>query len=117
MSKKHGGPKPQYSNVFKTQLVSESRVTGVTVPMVSRRYKVPCHQIYAWRLDDRFQGEVSDPSVFTAVEVTDDIGTVEKHQTGSEVWIDITLENGRQFSISGEANTDFIVALARGLAA
>ena len=117
MSKKRRGRRPKYTDAFKTKLVLESRVSGVTVPMVSKQHGVPTGRIYSWRADERFQGEGSISSGFTAVEVTDSPNDSAASQLRSEVRIEITLENGRRLSICADVDASYVVALARGLAA
>ena len=117
MSNKRRGRRPSYPVAFKTKLVLASRVSGVTVPMVSKQHGVPTGRIYSWRADERFQGEGSNPSVFTAVEVTGSPNDGSPAQLRLEARIVITLENGRRLSINGDVDAGYVVDLARGLAA
>ena len=112
------GRASQYTDAFKRQLVAESLVVGVTVPMVSKRHGVPTSRIYSWRSDARFQPTEIEAPDFTPVEVTgapiklDDID----HPL-PEPRIEITLENGRKLSISDGVDAGLVLELARGLAA
>ena len=119
MSTKPRGRGSKYADDFKKQLVGESRADGVTVPMVANKHGVPTSRIYSWRGDARFQPiEIVTPE-FTPVEVVtdaDDQPQVVAHLQ-SESRIEITLENGRKISISDGVDADFILELARGLAA
>lgn len=117
MNKKRRGRRPNYPVAFKTKLVLESQVSGVTVPMVSKRHGVPTGRIYAWRADERFQGEGSNPTCFTSVEVRDTLNDDPMSQLRPEVRIEITLENGRRLSVSGDVGAGYVVELTRGLGA
>ena len=65
----------KHADDFKRRLVGESRVKGVTVPMVSKRHGVSASQIYAWRGDGRFDPQSSAVDGFTPVEVADEADT------------------------------------------
>ena len=45
LSEKNEGRVPKYTDVFKTQLVAESRAVGATAPMISKRHNVPVNRI------------------------------------------------------------------------
>ena len=70
MGKQRVGRGSKYSDEFKLQLVAESHVDGVSVPMVSRHHSVPTSRIYAWRGDVRFQPGGSDDAGFMPVEIS-----------------------------------------------
>ena len=55
MSTQQRGRGSKYTDDFKRQLIAESSVDGVSVPMVAQRHGVPDNRIYAWRSDGRFQ--------------------------------------------------------------
>ena len=75
---------PKYTDVFKTQLVAESRAVGATAPMISKRHNVPVNRIYAWRQDERYQSAASEEPGFTAVEVAADRNGRDQSQTTCE---------------------------------
>ncbi len=118
MSTKPRGRGSKYADSFKKQLVVESRAAGVTVPMVANKHGVPTGRIYSWRGDARFQPTEIVMPAFTSIEVTDvdDQPQVVEH-VPPEPRIEITLENGRKLSISDRVDADFVLELARGLAA
>ncbi len=108
----------KYSDDFKKRLVSESLAAGVIVPMVSRHHGVPTSLIFSWRGDPRFQPEAVEVPAFVPVEATDtDEPRPFADQRPVVARIEITLENGRRLSVSDGADADFVLELARGLAA
>jgi len=118
MSKKPRGRGSKYTTAFKSQLVAESRASGATVPMISKRHGVPTSRIYSWRGDARFQPTTIETADFTPVEVSDALNhpnNIDHLLTESR--IEITLENGRKLSISGGVDAGFVLELARGLSA
>ena len=118
MSKKPRGRGSKYTNVFKKQLVAESREGGVTVPMVSKQHGVPTSRIYSWRSDARFQPTAIETADFTPVEVSDALNHPNNiDHLLTEPRIEITLENGHKLSISDGVDAGFVLELARGLAA
>ena len=84
LSEKNEGRVPKYTDVFKTQLVAESRAVGATAPMISKRHNVPVNRIYAWRQDERYQSAASEEPGFTAVEVAADRNGRDQSQTTCE---------------------------------
>ena len=117
MSKKQRGYEPRSSDDFKRQLVAESRVDGVTVPMVSKEHGVSVNRIYAWRNDPRFQANISQGVDFIPVAVSDDAGIKIPQKPTSESRIEIALENGRMMSVTTGFDAGFVLEIARGLAA
>jgi transposase len=121
MNTSQRGRGSKYTDAFKRQLVLESRVDGVSVPMVSKRHGVPTNRIYAWRGDARFQPGGSAGDVFTPVEVSDVVAVDTPAQPSCATLptprIEITLENGRRLSVSDVVDAGFVLELARGLAA
>ena len=68
MNARQRGRGSKYADDFKRQLVAESWVDGVSVPMVSKRHGVPTNRIYAWRGDARFRSDGSAVDAFTLKE-------------------------------------------------
>ncbi len=116
----HSGNLRKYSDAFKIQMVEECRVLGATVPIVSNRHGVPTSRIYAWRMDKRYQGDAEPPQDTGFVEVAVAGEPAVESSVPSPVRaerIEITLENGRRLSVSDGVNAEFVLELARGLAA
>jgi transposase len=125
MSKRLGGRVAKYSDDFKRKLVRQSRVAGVSVPMVAKKHGVDPNRIYAWRSDARFQPDGPEDAAFIPVEVAQgesdaapvvrDARPTRGPTTPSQ--IEITLENGRKLRVSDGVDAGFVLELARGLAA
>lgn len=103
-----------------------AKLTGVTVPMVSKRHGVPTSRIYSWRGDARFQSDGSALDAFTPVEFADVLGeavALPEHDIPSRIEVtpaprvEITLENGRRLSVTDGVDAGFVLELACGLAA
>ena len=119
---KRGGGHTKYSDAFKTQVVAETRVVGISVLLVAECHGITTSLIYGWRQDKRFQGvgaDASDVPGFVAVKVDPKPSSLSEtpimHPTSNR--IEITLENGRRLSISDGVDASFVLDLARGLAA
>ena len=124
MSKRRFGRGSKYSDDFKRQLVAESHVAGVSVPMVAKKHGVSSNRIYAWRGDVRLQPAASEEdAAFIPVEVGSGVApTVPEArptavETSPSQRIEITLENGRKLHVSDGVDAGFVLELARGLAA
>ncbi len=109
----------------KRGIVAQTKVPGVSIPQVARRYDVNNNMIFKWVRDPRYNSDIEGgPEVlnFLPVEVTSnlptpDLAAVEPEQECSEasVTIKISLVNGHHLEISGTFDTDTIIRLARGL--
>ena len=117
LTNKRRGRESKYTDAFKRQLVAQSYIAGATVPMVSRQHEVPTSRIYSWRGDARFQPREIESPGFTPVEVIDVPIVEDIAPPRSDARIEITLENGRRMSVSDGVDVDFVLELARGLAA
>ncbi len=104
----------------KSRIVLQTRVPGVSVSQVARRYDVNANLIFKWLRDPRFcstdQPNPDGPS-FLPVEVSGTLPVVAPERACSEVpgKIKIALANGHQLEISGDYDVTVIVRLARGL--
>ena len=96
----------------KRRIVAQTRVAGVSVSQVARRYDVNANLVFKWLRDPRFK-PVEEASPFLPVEVIaepppPDVAT-------SESKIEIILSNGHRVSISGAFDPDALSRLLRGL--
>jgi transposase len=110
----------KWSTEEKSRIVAQTKVPGVSVPQVARRYDVNNNMIFKWVRDPRYNPEIAvEPEAFNflPVEVTSNLPTVEPEQECSEApgAIKILLITGHQLEISGTFDTDTIVRLVRGL--
>jgi len=110
----------KWSAEEKRRIVAQTKVHGVSVPQVARRYDVNNNMIFKWVRDPRYNSEVEggpEALNFLPVEVTPNLPTVEPEQECFEApgTIKISLVNGHQLEISGAFDSDIVVRLVRGL--
>ncbi len=106
----------------KRSICQQTRVPGVSVSQVARRYDVNANLVFKWLRDPRFAPTaVEDPAVsFLPVEVVAapappliDPPVIEPKV--SEAKIEISLSNGHHISVSGAYDPDALCRLVRGL--
>ena len=114
----------------KIGIVAQTRVAGVSVSQVARRYDVNANLIFKWLRDPRFNRLVEDHTAvsFLPVEVVAeppilgpsvidtpvvDAPVLEAGATGSQ--IEIMTPTGHRISISGAYDPDALCRLVRGL--
>ena len=61
----------KYTDEFKRELGTESRVAGISVPVVAKQLGVGTNRIHADRSDGRFQPDDTENPAFTPVEISD----------------------------------------------
>ena len=105
----------------KRRIVAQTRVPGVSVSQVARRYDVNANMVFKWLRDPRFKPPEDDLPPFLPVEVLPDASPGAVMADGAAVALDsrieITLSNGHRLSVSGSFDPDIVVRLARGLSA
>ena len=106
----------------KRRIVAQTRVPGVSVSQVARRYDVNANLVFKWLRDPRFKPTaLEEPAAsFLPVEVIAepappalDPPIIEPN--GSATKIEITLANGHRVSISGAFDPAAVSRLVRGL--
>ena len=135
MAGKKGQKKRFWSDEEKRSICLQTRVPGVSVAQVARRYAMNSNLIFTWLRDSRFapiEDETpSDPeesNLFLPVEITEFAaepapgdGLVETPRpAGSCVLvqrIDITLTDGRRILVEGPTALSAVVGLVKGLMA
>jgi transposase len=111
----------RWSDEEKCRIVLQTRVSGISVSQVARRYDVNANLIFKWLRDPRFcladQPDPIEPT-FLPVKVSGTLPVVTPERVQSAVpdKIKIALANGHHLEISGDYDVDAIVRLARGLA-
>lgn len=96
-------------------ICGQTRVPGVSVSQVARRYDVNANLVFAWLRDPRFAdaGE-EDVARFLPVQIVDAVkarpvaATTENH-------IEIELAGGHRMRISGSYDPETLARLIRGL--
>ena len=102
----------------KIRIVAQTRVPGVSVSQVARRYDVNANLVFAWRRDPRFNPPpAEDPgATFLPVEVVAAPSIIDPpviESTASK--IEIVLPSGHRVTVSGGYDPDALCRLVRGL--
>ena len=94
--------------------MAQTRVPGVSVSQVARRYDVNTNLVFKWLHDPRFKpGE--EACSFLPVEVIAGPPPPAPDAAAPDGKIEITLSNGHRVSISGAFDPDALSRLIRGL--
>jgi transposase len=103
----------------KCRIVAQTRVPGVSVSQVARRYDVNANMVFKWLRDPRFKPPEDELPSFLPVEVLPDASPGAAMADGTAVAlgsrIEITLSNGHRLSVSGAFDPDAVSRLVRGL--
>lgn len=101
----------------KRLICAQSRVAGVSVSQVARRYDVNANLVFTWRRDRRFADAASaeEQTCFLPVEV----GTagIRRAAPTAENRIEIEVAGGHRIRLSGSYDPDALARLIRGLTA
>ncbi len=99
----------------KREIVAQTRVPGVSVSRVARRYDVNANLVFKWLRDPRFRLADEDMAQFLPVEVLSEPVVPIVKPAGLDSKIEIQLSNGDRLSISGAFDPDAVARLLRGL--
>ena len=102
----------------KVRIVAQTRLAGVSVSQVARRYDVNANLVFTWRRDPRFNPPpVEDPAaLFLPVEVVVAPAVIDPPALEPPAAkIEIVLPTGHRVSISGAYDPDALCRLVRGL--
>jgi transposase len=114
-----------WSNAEKQQIVDQSRVPGVSVSQVARRYNVNANLVFRWLRDPRFNAGPAAPEFLpvAVAEGTDliiqDSMVPAEPETSSpqpDVRIVISVAGGHRLEISGVFDGNAVAMLLKGLA-
>ena len=100
----------------KRRIVAQTRVPGISVSQVARRYDVNANLVFKWLRDARFKSPEDEACGFLPVEVIAAAAPAILAVAPSDTKIEIALANGHRVSISGGFELDGVVRLVRGLA-
>ena len=117
-----------WSDDEKTRVVAQTRVPGVSVSEVARRYDVNANQVFNWIRDPRFSPPAVDAEtkhdepIFLPVEVIDESDepreAVEEEPAAPDLGrIEIVLPSGGRLNVTGAFDPDAVAHLARSLGA
>jgi len=99
----------------KRRIVAQTRVPGISVSQVARRYDVNANLVFKWLRDVRFKSPEDEACAFLPVEVKVEPAPAILSAAPSDTKIEIALANGHRVSISGAFDADAISQLVRDL--
>ena len=99
----------------KRRIVAQTRVPGVSVSQVARRYDVNANMVFKWLRDPRFNALEGAAASFLPVEVIS--GPVPPVMDVAEPGgsIEITLAGGHRLNVSGPYDPEALARLIRSL--
>ena len=104
-----------WSDDEKRMICGQTRVPGVSVSQVARRYDVNANLVFAWLRDPRFaDADVADIARFLPIEIVAE----DKVPVAAPVpdnCIEIELAGGHRMRISGSYDPESLARLIRGL--
>ena len=106
-----------WSDEEKRAICAQTRVPGVSVSQVSRRYNANTNLVFTWLRDPRFAPDDAprETSTFLPVEIVDERRGVMPAAPAVESRIEIDLAGGHRLRITGPYDADALAQLIRGL--
>ena len=95
--------------------MAQTRVAGVSVSQVARRYDVNANLVFKWLRDPRFQPTQEDVGRFLPVEILAEPAAAATPLVVPDGKIEMTLPNGYRLCISGAFDAEAVCRLVRGL--
>lgn len=106
-----------WSDDEKRMICGQTRVPGVSVSQVARRYDVNANLVFAWLRDPRFaDADIAEVSRFLPVEIVPETKAPVALPAGTHL-IEIELAGGHLIRISGSYDPEALARLIRGLSA
>jgi len=99
-------------------ICAQTRVSGVSISQVARRYDVNANQIFNWLKDPRFMGcglEDVDAARFLPVEIVAPARHEVERRSASDGQIEIEITGGHRLRVSGSYDPEALARLIRGL--
>lgn len=105
-----------WSDDEKRMICAQTKLPGVSVSQVARRYDVNTNLVFIWLRDERYNVEPDEVDVarFLPVELID--AAVEPQAEIVAPELDITLAGGHRLTVWGSFDPDRLAALIRKLA-
>lgn len=106
-----------WSDDEKRMICAQTRVRGVSVSQVARRYDVNANQVFNWLKEPRF-ADAEPPEAGTAflpVEITEPRDMPVLSDSTEPGTLEINLCNGHRLLITGAYDADALARLIRGL--
>ena len=107
----------KWSDDEKRMICAQTRVSGVSVSQVARRYDVNANQVFNWLKEARF-ADVEPPeagAVFLPVEITEPPHLAVLRDSTEPGTLEIDLCSGHRLRITGTYDGDALARLIRGL--
>jgi len=109
-----------WGDTEKIQIVAQTRVPGVSVAQVARRYDMNANLIFKWLRDPRFSSAPEPVADFLPVTITPDPPALKatprpQLPAPAEVRIEITTPGGCKVRVEGGLDVARLCALVRGL--
>ena len=98
-------------------IVAQSRLPGISVSQVARRYDVNANQVFNWRKDPKFDAtpeEDDDIGRFLPVEIVEPVCREEVFSTEQGALL-VELAGGHRLKIIGSYDPEALARLIRGL--
>jgi transposase len=106
-----------WSDEEKRMICGQTRVPGVSVSQVARRYDVNANLVFAWLRDPRFaDADAADVARFLPVEIVAEV-KAPVAMPAAVNHIEIELAGGHRMRISGGYDPEALARLIRGLTA
>ena len=105
-----------WSDEEKRMICGQTRVPGVSVSQVARRYDVNANLVFAWLRDPRFaDADAADVARFLPVEIVAEAKVALMAVPTADRQIEIELAGGHRMRISGSYDPEALARLIRGL--
>ena len=103
----------------KREICAQTRVPGVSVSQVARRYNANTNLVFTWLRDPRFAPHkaAEETATFLPIKIVAERGCPEPATPAIESRIEIDLAGGHRLRITGHYDPDALARLIRGLSA
>ena len=108
-----------WSDEEKRAICAQTRVPGVSVSQVARRYNANTNLVFTWLRDPRFApgDQPEATSTFLPVEIVAERGCPEPATPAVENCIEIDLAGGHRLRVTGHYDPEALARLIQGLSA
>jgi len=115
--RKHYGKRRNWSDDEKRMICAQTRVRGVSVSQVARRYDVNANQVFNWLKEPRFADAepAGSEAAFLPVEISEAREISFASDSTEPGTLEIDLACGHRLRITGPYDADALVRLIRDL--